>query len=355
LAARFEATSHDPTDLEADVRAQRSRPNFQAIARLAELGDFTTAFALRATCKLRLADYLAEGPRSADELAEATGTHAPSLLRALRALVAKDILAEPSPGRFELTDMGDLLRSDHPLSMRQAFRLYPDVQALSELGYTVRTGEAAFAHLFGEDYFTYLAARPELLDDFRGSQAALTRLELLLISRVYNWSKVGTLVDLGGNDGALMAALASRHPGMRGVLVDLPEAVAEAPKVFAEAGVANRCEIVSGSFFEVPIPTGADVYVIKRVLVGFGDTEAEKLLATVRAAMGPDSRLLVMEPMVTGDDFGTGTGLDVLMLVLNEGRVRTAEEFSRLLEVAGFTTSSVLEAGLLRIVEAQRG
>ena len=99
----------------------------------------------------------------------------------------------------------------------------------------------------------------------------------------------------------------------------------------------------------------ADVYVIKRVLVGFGDAEAEKLLAAVHAAMRPDSRLLVMEPMVTGDDFGTGTGLDVLMLVLNEGRVRTAEEFSRLLEVAGFTTSRVLEAGLLRIVEAQRG
>jgi hypothetical protein len=337
---------------EVDVPSRRSRISFEAIGRLADLADFTAAFALRAVCKLGVADHLDHGPRPVEELAAATGTNPDALLRTMRALVARGVFLEPSPRYFELTPISELLRSDHPLSMRDAFRLHPDVEALSELDYSVRTGEASFTRLYREGYWDYVAARPDLNAAFRASQRALSRLEAIYLLRVYDWSAFRSVVDVGGNDGAFLRLLLSRHPTMRGTLFDLPETVAVAPGMLTEEGLTDRCAVVPGNFFDAPLPSGADAYVIKRVLCSFDDEGAATVARRIRNAMRPDSRLLVLEPMNTKGDY-VGGALDMLMLVLATGRVRTPEEFEKVLTMAEMTVTRVAPAGLVTLIEAR--
>lgn len=334
----------------SEATRQRSRISFQAIANLAQLADYTIPFAIRAICKLGVADHLAAGPRSIEELATECGAHAPSLLRAMRALVSRGIFAELQPGQFELTPMADLLRNDHPLSMRYAFRLAPDADALAAFEYTVRTGEPSFEHLFGQDYFSYLSARPELLAEFHASQRALTRIEEIVVFRSYNWAALQTVVDIGGGDGTFLAHLLAANSGLRGILFDLPNTVAEAPQILAGAKVADRCQIVGGSFFETPIPPGADAYLIKRVLVGLDDRQVTTVLRSIRTAMRPDSRLLIFEPMMSEGD--VSTAMDLLMLVLGGGQVRTPAEFEMLLAAADLQLIRVVTTRMFPFIEA---
>jgi hypothetical protein len=325
---------------------------FETVARVAELADWTSAFTIRAACTLGIADRLADGPRSLEELAAATETHPPSLLRLMHALVGDGVFAEPTAERFALTELGDVLRTDHVLSLGRAFRLFPDLEALGLLDYSVRTGRPAVEHLHGEAYWDYLAAHPELRAAFDATQGALTRLEAVTALRAYEWSSLRTVVDVGGNDGAFLAKLLARNGAMRGVVFDLPESVSAAPAVLAEVGVADRCEVVAGSIFDVAPPARADAYVLKRVLIGMSDHEVIAVLRALRAAMGPRSRLLILEPM-GGDGGFTAADMDVLMLVLGSGRVRTAERFGELLAEADLRTSATVPTGLLTLVESR--
>lgn len=331
-------------------RSVRPRISFEAIGQLAELADFTLAFTLRAICHLGVADFLVGGPRSIEELADATEAHSPSLLRAMRALTTKGIFVEPTPGHFALTEVSELLRTDHPLSMRWAFRLRPDVEAWAAMEHSVRTGETAFDHVYGEDYWTYLSHDPELFAQFRESQRALTRIELQALLRVYDWSSLETVVDLGGNDGTFLSGLLTRFPRLSGTLMDFPCAVASAPPVLTEAGVAERVALVTGDLLEEPIPVGADAYMAKRVLIGFSDTEIKTFLGAVLSSMRPDSRLLLLEPSSTSDEMSTA--MDLHMLVLGKGRVRTPEELIELINGAGLRCERVVNAGPLTLYEA---
>jgi len=191
----------------------------------------------------------------------------------MRALVSRGVFAEPQPGRFELSPMAELLRTEHPLSMRHAFRLAPDLDALADITYSICTGQPAFEHLFGQDYFLYLSTHSELLAEFQASQRALTRLEQIVLLRSYEWSTLRTVVDIGGGDGTFLGHLLAANPSIRGVLFDLPKTVEVAGQVLADFGVSDRCEIVGANFFEAPIPIGADAYLIKRVLVGLNDEQ----------------------------------------------------------------------------------
>jgi hypothetical protein len=327
------------------------RLNFQAIARLAELADFTIAFAIRAVCKLHVADALADGPRSIEELAARVGAHPPSLLRVMRALVWRGVFAEPEPSRFALNPIAELLRDDHPMSMRQAFRLAPDVEALAEMVYTVRTGEPAFDHVFGEDYFTYLSKRSDLLGEFKASQRSLTRLEQVVLLRTYDWQGLRRVVDIGGNDGAFLGRLLAANPQMHGVLFDLPDTVATATAVLSEFGVEDRCSIVAGNFFDIPLPEAADAYVIKRVLVGLNDAQARTLFAAVRRAMHSESRLIIAEPMMSKGDISAA--MDLLMLVLGPGHVRSPAEFEWLLATEGLQLTQGVTTPMFPFIEAR--
>ncbi|NKZ03413.1 methyltransferase [Actinomadura latina] len=287
-----------------------------------------------------LADALAGGPRSSEELAEATGTHAPSLHRLLRGLVTLGAVEQKERDLFALTDEGQRLRADAPDSIRALIRLFcgPDVwRTWGDMTETLRTGEYAWKRVTGRTSFEYFESDPELSATFNEAMAEHTRAVAPGILKAHDFSRYGTVADLGGGDGTLLAAILRAHPGPRGLLFDLPAGLAAAPGTLDD--VAGRAEIVPGDFFE-SVPGGADAYVLKSVLHDWSDEKAAAILRNVRAAMRSDARLLILEQvmpeMVTPETAGIVRN-DLNMLVSTGGRERTEAGFRDLLDATGFT------------------
>lgn len=323
--------------------------NLKAVADLGELADYSCAFAVRAAAYIGIADHLAE-PLKVEDLALKTGCNPHSLLRLMRALASKAVFSEVAPETFALTPISTVMRTDHPLSMRWFFRLEPDVRALAGLEQSVRTGTAAFDQIFGRDYFSWMHDEDALRERFGASQRALNRLELEGVLRSYPWKDVRSVVDVGGNDGSMVSALLTRNSAMTATVFDLSETARGANRTFAESGVKDRASVVAGNILQGGVPAGADVYMIKRVLVGFSDADGLRALGHIREAMKSDSRLLVLEPTADRSN-RVGVSLDLLMLVLGLGRVRTVAEHSGLMMQAGIATQSVRDGGLVTIIE----
>ncbi|QLQ35877.1 methyltransferase [Micromonospora robiginosa] len=330
----------------------RPRIDIESVFRLTELADYIVPFTVRAVADLGIADQLTDGPRPVAELADATGAHAPSLLRALRALAGKGIFTEVEPEVFALTPLAEPLRTDHPLSLRDAYPLLaPDIEAWAHFDHSIRTGKAAFDQVHPEGYWSYMAAHPRDSARFDASQQAATRLELRAALPAYPWGDLGTMVDVGGGNGAFLGGIMARFPNLRGTLFDLPHVVAEAEPVLQKLGVAQRCTVTGGSFFET-VPAGADAYMLKRILYGWDDDGAVRLLRAVRAAMRPDSRLLVLEPVVEpGDRFDVGRLYDLLLLAMVGGGARSREHIERLLDVADLKLARSLPTMMFPILE----
>jgi SAM-dependent methyltransferase len=314
--------------------------------------------AVRAMAVLGLADYLRDGPRTAQELAEATGTHAPTLTRFLRTLAAIGLCSHEEEGRIRLTAMGDLLCEDVPGSMRSyalAIAAPYAMRAWDELPEAVRTGDSTFPHVHGLGFWDYLSAHPEDGNHFDGamSGAVVTRAEALLAAR--DLSAIGTLVDVGGGQGRLLVAALEAAPGLRAVLFDRPEVLAGAEATLAAAGLRDRCELVGGDFFDA-VPAGGDAYVLSQILHDWPDAEAEAILRTCHRAMAPGARLWLLEQVVPpGDAFDAVKLLDLLMLVNFGGQERTAEEYRLLLEGVGFQDMTVLSTPTTwNVIEAVR-
>jgi hypothetical protein len=331
----------------------RSRIDITSYVRLTELADYIVPFAIRVACDLGIADHLVDGPRPVSDLATLTGSHEDSLRRVLRALACRGIFTEEPIDHFGLTDLAEPLRSDHPLSLREAYPLLAgDVMAWARFDHSVRTGEPAFDRAHGKGYWQYMADNPEEHRRFNASQQAATRLELRTLLPAYEWGQLRTVVDVGGGNGAFLAGILARFPKLTGTVFDLPEVVAQAPDVLAAAGVAARCTTAGGSFFE-SVPAGADAYLIKRILYGWDDERAAALLRTIRTGMHTDSRLLVLEPVLQpGNEFDVGKPYDLLLFAMAGGRVRSAEEISRLLEKADLRLNRIIPTMMLPIVEA---
>jgi SAM-dependent methyltransferase len=336
------------------MNSARTRLDLQSIFRLTELADYVIPFALRVVCDLGVADHLRDGPRPCDELAAATGAHAPSLYRVMRALACKNIFTEVESGKFALTPMAELLLSDHPLSLRGAYPLMAgDVKAWAHFDHSVRTGEAAFERAHGQGYWQYMAEHRDESAKLDGAQRAQTRLELKVVLRAYDWSPLRHVVDVGGGNGAFLTGLLARYPSLRGTLCDLGHVVEAAAHIAAKAGVSDRLEVAAGSFFET-LPAGADAYVLKRILYGWDDAHAARLLANIRRAMPPDGRLLILEPVMdAGHDTEMSCRYDLLMLAMSGTRARSREELEALLREAGFTLSALVPTLMFPIVDAR--
>jgi hypothetical protein len=322
---------------------------------LSELADYIVPFTVRAVCSLGIADLLVGGPRPVAELAWATGTEPDALSRALRALASKGIFTEAAPQVFGLTELAQPLRSDHPLSLRHAYPLLAaDVEAWARFDHCVRTGEASFDLVHGMDYWTWMASHPTESAAFDASQQAATRLELRTVLPVYDWARLDTLVDVGGGNGAFLAGVLARFRDLKGILFDLPHVVAGAPAVLAEAGVADRCTVVAGSFFDV-VPPGAGAYLLKRVLYGWDDERAVQLLQQVRVALPPHGRLLVLEPVVRpGNDEDVGKLYDLLLLAMAGSGARSQSEIEALLARAGLRLTTVVPTLMFTLLEIER-
>ncbi|MBA2446882.1 MAG: methyltransferase, partial [Chloroflexi bacterium] len=318
---------------------------------------FRASDLIAAAAELGLADLLADGPRSSAELAERAGADPDALHRVLRALAQLGVFAMLDDGRFALTPLGEPLRSDVPGSLRPLARFWGiDSQRRPwlSLPHTIRTGQTAFDHIYGVSWIEYLAAHPDVAAIFNAGMTGLTAAVTDAVVAAYDFSPFGTIVDVGGGNGTLMAAILAAHPGPRGIVFDLPHARDGALERLSAAGPAARCEFVGGDFFE-SVPTGADAYLLKWIIHDWDDQRSVAILRACRRAMAPGSKLLIVERLLPpGNEPAPDVVLgDILMLVHTGGRERTAAEYRALLEaadlrlartVATSTPFSVLEA-----------
>src|SRR2546423_4688850 len=300
------------------------------------------AQACYAAARLGIPDLLAAGPRTAADLAATAGADPQALRRILRALAAAGVMRRTTTGEYELTAVGELLRTDVPGSLHQTAIMDGEevYRAFAEIMYTARTGKPAFDKVFGGSFYAYLDGDPQAADTFHaamggaGVPAAWADCDL---------TDVGTLVDVGGGTGGLLAQTLSRHPSLHGTLLELPDALRRASDTLA--GVIDRVTLVEGSFFQA-VPAGADAYVLSRVLHNWTDERAATILRRIRDVMPAGARLFVLEEFLPEEDDGPATGLvDLLMLVTLEGYDRSEAGYRALLEKAGFTVVAARPGG----------
>lgn len=298
--------------------------------------------------RLGIADLLADGPRAADEIAGACGAHAPSLRRLLRCLASFDVFAELPDGRFALTPVSQLLRDDVPGTLRPLAAMFGGgvlQRAWTEAIHSIRTGQTAVEHVYGMGAFDVLAKDPEEAEIFNRAMTANTALMTQQLIEAYDFSRFGTIVDVGGGHGLLLAEVLRASPASRGILFDQTEVVTGAPPILEAAGVAGRCEVVGGSFFD-EVPPGGDLYMMKAIIHDWDDERSEKILGNCRARMGPTSRLAVLDRVmperIAADEAAQrATLMDLNMLVMAGGCERTEREFADLLKAAGLSLVSV--------------
>lgn len=304
---------------------------------------FRTAQALYVAAGLGIADLLADGARSVDELATASGTHAPSLYRLLRALASIGIFAEDDTGRFRLTPLAEPLCANAPCSVRNMIRFLGApmlVESWTQLLYSVETGQPAFNHLHGMGLYAYLDQHPGAAAIFHAGMAATARHPAVLAA--YDFAGASVVVDVGGGNGTLISAILHAYPALRGILFERPEIAAGARERMEREGLAGRCEVVGGSFFEA-VPEGGDLYILSDVLHNWGDEEAIEILASCRRAMTESGRLLVIQQVLPpGNEPSLGKFADLNMLTVLGGRERTEDEFRRLLAGGDFALIRVI-------------
>jgi hypothetical protein len=298
---------------------------------------------LYVAAKLGLPDLLEAGPKRAEELAEATGTHAPSLYRLLRALASVGVFLEQSEGTFVQTPLSAGLSSAAGGQRAMAIMMGEEhYRAWGELLYSVRTGKPAFDHLYGKPIFNYLAEHHEQAAIFDAAMTGVHGSETRSMLGAYDFAGIGTLVDVGGGNGSLLAAVLQHHPAMRGVLYDRPDVVERARANLRQAGLEGRCAAVGGNFFE-SVPEGGDAYLMRHIIHDWDDEQALTILRNCRQSIKPHARLLLVESVIPpGNNPFFAKLLDLTMLVLPGGMERTEAEYRRLYAAAGFRLSRVV-------------
>lgn len=343
-----------PSPGEAEPRAGTFAADTIAhIGHLTKLGDYITPIALRVVCDLGIPDLLADGPRDAAHLAAATGSHPDSLYRVLRALAGQGLFVEDRQGRFTLTAVAQLLRSDHPHSVRALFQVIaPELAAWVRFDHAVRTGEDTFAHVNGESYWSLMTHDKTFRRQFEDEIRCMTEHELCAVLPAYRWGDAELLVDLGGGTGQMLAGILTGNPGLRAILFDLPDVAPHALPLLRREGVADRCEIVSGDFF-VSVPEGGDLYLLKRVFYDFDDAQVVTILRNVRAAMRPGGRVITLDGLARSDNrYDVGKLHDLFVLGLGRGRCRTRPEMVRMFGEAGLRLRRVIPTGVFPVIEA---
>jgi hypothetical protein len=306
---------------------------------------FWISQAIAVAAALGIADHLQHGAKSCAELAPAMGVHAGALYRLLRGIASVGVFAEDGQGRFTLTPIATLLLTDGPGSWRAAAILNGEPwawQPWGALAYSVKTGKPAFEHIFGMEFDTYLAQHREAADTFQAFMHVATAEEAMVVAPVYDFSGLTMVVDVGGGRGALLAAILKCNPHLRGLLFERPQVIADAPALLEAQGVADRCELVAGDFFQT-LPMGADAYMLKWILVSWDDEQSVIILQNCRRALGSRGKLLVIERIIPpGNEPFFGKLADLNLLVMYQGRHRTEVEYRTLFARAGFELSRVI-------------
>jgi hypothetical protein len=317
------------------------------------ISGYKTTQALYVASKLGIADHLAGGPKKVEELAKEVGANPKALNRLMRHLAALGIFSQDDSKKFGLTPLSELLRNDHPESMRYnaIFSGEENYKAFGNMLHSVRTGETAFNHMYGKGHFDWLADHVDESSTFNRAMAqSLRRLENPLES--YDFSGKRLIVDVGGGRGDLISSILRANSALTGVLFDLPQGVREASSLLKTKGVADRCQIKEGSFFS-SVPEGGDVYVLSRILHDWPDEKVVTILANCRKAIKDDGVLLIRDNVLTDRD-EIGSQLDLTMMIMTGGEERTEIEWNSLLHSSGFTLARIhKKEGQLDLIEAK--
>ena len=308
------------------------------------LTGYWTTQALYVAAKLGIADLLSHGPRSVDDLAQATNTDGPSLYRLLRGLASMGVFADDGTARFSLTPLAECLRSDMPGSQRALAIMCGEehYKAWGELLYSVQTGKIAFDKLYGMPVFEFLSKNLEQAKVFDAAMVGVHGRETAAMTDTYDFSGIGVLADIGGGNGSLLTTVLKKYPAMRGVLYDLPGVTERAKANLQSAGLSDRCTVVGGNFFE-SIPVGADAYLMRHIIHDWDDQKATTILRNIQQAMGKEGRLLVIEGVIPpGNEPCFGKLLDLTMLTIPGGKERTEEEYRTLYAAGGFQLTRII-------------
>ena len=332
-------------------------PSGRTLARM--INGYWVTQMIYTAARFNVADALAGGPQTAEALAERCGAHPRSLYRLLRALASLGIFAETEGGRFQLTPLSELLRSDVAGSLR-GLALYSGdprqhrYDSWGDLYETIRTGEPAFRRLVGMAPFAYLAANPDVASTFDAAMVSYTAETTGAVLGHYDFSRYSHFVDVGGGRGQLLAEVLKKHPAARGTLFDMPHVVAGAQALLQGEGMAERATCTAGDFFK-EVPAGGDLYMLKCIVHDWDDRKAITLLRNCRQAMTARARLLLIEAVIPpGNDPSLGKLMDLNMLTIHGGLERTRDEFAALLLEAGFELTAVtLTGSTVDLVEAR--
>lgn len=313
--------------------------------------------AIYAAAKFSIADHLSDGPKSVEDLAQQSGANPDALYRLLRALASLGIFAEGAPRQFALTPLAEPLQANVPGSKRALALMSGDEQfrAWGEIEYSIQTGHKAFDKVFGQPIFDYLGQHPEKAKVFDAAMVGIHGRETDVILENYDFSGVSALADLGGGNGSQIIRILQRYPALHGILFDLPHVIERAKAPIEAAGVAGRCQLMAGSFFE-SVPAGASVYTLRHIIHDWDDEKSLTILRNCHRVMTADSRLLIIETIIPpgNDPFG-GKLLDLVMLLIPGGKERTVEEYRELLGQAGFDLARVVPTNTeLSVLEARK-
>ncbi len=332
--------------LEATILPPVSTPRDQ----LSELiNGYRITQMIHTSAQLGIFDVLAQGPRTAPYVAAQVGVDPGLLDRLMRALAAVGILEQGPDERFSNTEMGDLLREDVPGSLRNfAIGLveYGYWRAWGELPSALRDGGVAFEFAHGQSFWDRAQSTPEVAAGFSALMAEQAAMLVPQLLEAFDFSGSRRVVDVGGGKGALVAGLLSAHPSLRATIFDLESGLHGADALLRARGVRERCDLVVGSFFDA-IPSGADVYLLQRILHDWDDKRAAEILTTCRRAMQQGARLLVVESALPEGPVGAPRDrrtlvLDLHMHVMFGSRERTEVELRRLLEATGYAVDQVV-------------
>ncbi|MDF0552098.1 methyltransferase [Kamptonema sp. UHCC 0994] len=316
---------------------------------------FKISQALFVAAKLEIADILSDGSKTADELAKASGVNSQGIYHLMRMLVSVGVFCLEDNDKFCLNSLGKHLLTGTSDSLRGTVLAMGDelYQGWGNLLYSMKTGETAFEYTFKMSFYDYLKQNSEAAVNFNEWMKETTREWLLPVLEAYDFSEVKTLVDVGGGIGTLTAVILNANPKMQAILFDREDVVVDANPVLKVAGVADRCQIVGGSFFDAVPPSG-DLYLLSRVLLNWDDDRAITILKKCYQVMTAKDRLMIVDFMLPEGKMSPFIGMGSLTLFAIGGNfMRTQDEFYHLLSSAGFKVTNMIETkGPASVIEA---
>lgn len=331
----------DDVSTQTDDAAKATSPAALHKKMMSLLSSLWVTQAVGSFARLGLADTMEDGATVPSAIAAPRGLDSDRVFRLLRALSTVGIVVETAPHRFTLTPLGKLLGSREPRNMRTAAMLLTEYHAdvWSRLDDAL-AGGSAFEAAKGRPLFEWLGEHPDEAARFHRMMVDVHGPETQAVVDAYDFSAFDHIVDIGGGNGSVLSAIVAAVPGKRATLFDLPEGIAAARH--GQGGPLPNVNLVAGNVFDA-VPEGGDAYLLRHLLHDYDDPEARKILSNIRRAMLPTARVIVLEaPLPTDATPAPGRWLDLHVMLLNGGRERTLEEYSKLFEQSGLKLSRTL-------------